>query len=105
MSIFTNEAYFKKGDKKVTDKFSNDYSNEADDDEYCEDEDCSLVCKKCGYEQYDEETVKCFKERFPNMYSYDIPYYCGACQDTANDEEYESMQKEMEGERVKEKIV
>ena len=48
MSIFTNEAYLKKGDKKVTVKFSNGY-NEDDDDEYRENDDCFLVCKKCGY--------------------------------------------------------
>ena len=60
-----------------------------------DDADHYLRCKKCGYKQFDQDTVNSFKERFPNMCSYDIPYYCGACQDTANDEEYEEMQAEM----------
>lgn len=59
-----------------------------------EEEDC-LVCKLCGHKQYANETVKAFKKRFPGIAAHDIPYYCGACQDAATDEEYEQMQREM----------
>ena len=39
----------------------------------------ALVCKKCGYKQYDEETIKGYKEVYPTMEEHDIPYICGAC--------------------------
>jgi hypothetical protein len=39
----------------------------------------ALVCKKCGYKQYDEETIKAYKEVSPTMEEHDIPYICGAC--------------------------
>ena len=55
----------------------------------------ALVCKVCGYEQTDEETLKVFKQRFPDMEEHDIPYYCGACLDNATDEEYEQMLDDM----------
>lgn len=47
----------------------------------------ALVCKKCGYKQYDDETVTELKKIFPKMDEHDIPYYCGACMDE-DDEEY-----------------
>ena len=40
-----------------------------------------LVCKKCGYKQYDDDTIECFKGEYPDMEEHDIPYVCGACQD------------------------
>ena len=40
-----------------------------------------LVCKICGYKQYDEETIEIVKNKYPDMEEHDIPYYCGACQD------------------------
>ena len=57
----------------------------------------ALVCKKCGYKQYDEETIKNFKCLQPNKEEHDITYYCGACMDTASDKEYEMMQYTMHG--------
>ncbi len=57
----------------------------------------SLVCLKCGYKQGDEETVAEFRKRFPGVEDHDIPYYCGACQDESDDEEYEDMVNEMSG--------
>lgn len=56
----------------------------------------ALVCKKCGYKQYNEECIQSFKEKFSNLEEHDIPYYCGACQDTATDEEYQKMVTEMQ---------
>ena len=41
----------------------------------------ALVCKECGYKQYDEETIKSYKDSQPHMAEHDIIYYCGACQD------------------------
>lgn len=41
----------------------------------------ALVCKICGYKQYDEETIKAYKEEYPDMEEHDIPYECGACMD------------------------
>lgn len=55
----------------------------------------SLICKKCGYKQSDPNTIKKFKNRFPDKEEHDIPYYCGACQDNATDQEYENMISEM----------
>lgn len=55
----------------------------------------ALVCKVCGYEQKDEEILKAFKQRFPDMEEHDIPYYCGACLDNATDEEYRHMLDDM----------
>lgn len=51
----------------------------------------ALVCKNCGYKQYDIDTIKKARERFPDMSEHDIPYFCGACLDGSSDEEYESM--------------
>ncbi len=45
----------------------------------------ALVCKICGYKQTDEETVQSMTEKFPNLEEHDIPYYCGACMDSAED--------------------
>lgn len=56
----------------------------------------ALICKVCGYKQTDEETLKVFKQRFPDMEEHDIPYYCGACLDNATDEEYEQMLDDMQ---------
>jgi hypothetical protein len=55
----------------------------------------ALVCKECGYKQYDEETIAETKKVFPDIEEHDIPYYCGACMDNATDEECEEMEKEM----------
>lgn len=41
----------------------------------------ALVCKECGYKQYDEETIKAYQNMFPNTEEHDIPYLCGACLD------------------------
>lgn len=57
----------------------------------------SLVCKKCGYKQSDSESIYWMQKRFPDMAEHDIPYYCGACQDEADDEEYRHMQLQMHG--------
>ena len=57
----------------------------------------SLVCKKCGYKQTDSETIVSAKKKFPGMEEHDIPYYCGACMDTANEEEYNNMMNETKG--------
>ena len=40
-----------------------------------------LVCKLCGYKQYDEETIAAMKRKYPDMEEHDMPYYCGACMD------------------------
>lgn len=55
-----------------------------------------LICKICGYKQYDTETITVFQKRFPQEESHDIPYYCGACLDNASDTDYEQMIEEME---------
>ena len=47
----------------------------------------ALVCKECGYKNYDDETIAELKKVFPNMEEHDIPYSCGACLDSANDGE------------------
>ena len=47
----------------------------------------ALVCKKCGYKQYDDETIEVMKQRFPDLEEHDIPYICGACIDNINEEE------------------
>lgn len=47
-------------------------------------EDCEeqfLVCKKCGYKQYDITTVLMYKVKYPGVPPYDIPYECCACMD------------------------
>ena len=58
-----------------------------------------LVCKCCGYKEYDVDTVKSFKKKFygKGLSTHDIPYYCGACQDNASSEEYIRMLVQMEG--------
>lgn len=57
----------------------------------------ALVCKRCGYKQYDDETIEVMKKRFPDLDEHDIPYYCGACMDNASDDEYMEMEQEMSG--------
>lgn len=57
----------------------------------------ALICKCCGYKQTDDETIVSMKKRFPNKEVHDIPYYCGACMDNANEDEYDNMTYEMEG--------
>ncbi len=57
----------------------------------------TLVCKRCGYKQYDEGTIDTLKSRFPGMKTHDIPYCCGACVDNASDEDYEEIEQEMSG--------
>lgn len=44
----------------------------------------ALICKECGYKQYDEETIHGYKKKFPYEEEHDIPYVCGACQDSNN---------------------
>ena len=61
----------------------------------------ALVCKLCGYKQYDIDTVKEARKIFPGVESHDIPYYCGACLENASDEEYAWMKADMTGEKVK----
>lgn len=39
----------------------------------------ALICKKCGYKQYNEETIRKYKKKFPTEEEHDIPYVCGAC--------------------------
>ena len=46
-----------------------------------------LTCKRCGYKQYDVETILTFKRRYPGMPEHDIPYICGACLDNESEEE------------------
>ena len=46
----------------------------------------ALVCKKCGYKQYDDETIEAMKKEFPDLEEHDIPYYCGACMDEDDDD-------------------
>lgn len=65
------------------------FGTEIEEDSGC------LVCKKCGYKQNDDETILVFRKLFPNIETHDIPYYCGACMDNADDDEYELMQKQM----------
>lgn len=57
----------------------------------------ALVCKKCGYKQYDEETIEYQKKIFPDLEDHDIPYYCGACLDEAGEQERIDMDQEMCG--------
>lgn len=54
----------------------------------------ALVCKKCGYKQYDDETIENMKKQFPDYAEHDIPYYCGACIGHMTEEEYRNMIKE-----------
>lgn len=58
-----------------------------------------LVCKKCGYKDSYEPTVRAFKNRFKGkgLSTHDIPYFCGACQDNASDSEYYWMEAQMSG--------
>ncbi len=55
----------------------------------------ALVCKKCGYKQTDEETLRELNKRFPELEEHDIPYYCGACMNEAGEQEYIDMEQEM----------
>lgn len=57
----------------------------------------ALVCKRCGYKQSDEDTINTLKSHFPSMETHDIPYYCGACMDYANDDERAEMEQKMSG--------
>lgn len=41
----------------------------------------ALVCKKCGYKQYDDATISAMQARYPGVEEHDIPYLCGACMD------------------------
>lgn len=58
-----------------------------------------LVCKQCGYRQYDVSTVKSFKKKFAGkgLATHDIPYFCGACVNNASDEDYAWMIVQMAG--------
>lgn len=40
-----------------------------------------LVCKECGYNQYDEETIEYYIRKYPGESTHDIQYICGACLD------------------------
>ena len=55
----------------------------------------ALVCKKCGYKQTDECVVQAMIKRFPKFEEHDIPYYCGACIDTASVQECIYMEQKM----------
>lgn len=55
----------------------------------------ALVCKKCGYKQTDEETVHEFTKSFPEFEEHDIPYYCGACMDGVDEQEFIHMEQKM----------
>ena len=57
----------------------------------------ALVCKKCGYNQTNEETVHELTKRFPDLEEHDIPYYCGTCMDEAGEQEHIEMEQEMCG--------
>lgn len=52
----------------------------------------ALVCKICGYKQYDEATIRVYKGKFPAEEEHDIPYVCGACQN-AEEEIKEDIEK------------
>ena len=43
--------------------------------------------------------IRAFKNRFKGkgLITHDIPYFCGACQDNASDEEYYLMEAQMNG--------
>lgn len=56
-----------------------------------------LVCKICGYKQNDTETLSTLLVRFPGLEEHDIPCYCGACMDKANEQERVNMEQEMCG--------
>ena len=58
-----------------------------------------LICKKCGFHQEDEMTIKYMKRKWPHTEEHDIYYFCGACLDNATDEEYENMMKLMDNPR------
>ena len=45
-----------------------------------------LVCKRCGYKQYDVYTVLCYKTKHPGIPAHDIPYVCGACMEQEDSE-------------------
>ena len=45
-----------------------------------------LTCKKCGYKQYDSDTIRLYRRRFPEMELHDIPYECAACRDPFDSE-------------------
>jgi len=46
--------------------------------------------------QRDLTTIISLRRRFPELKLIsEIPYYCGACQDTATDEEFDEMQAKM----------
>lgn len=46
----------------------------------------ALVCNRCGYKQYDEETIREYNKKFPSEEEHDIPYVCGACQNEEDKE-------------------
>lgn len=43
----------------------------------------ALIGKVCGYKQYDDKTIKVFRQKIVGVEEHYIPYYCGACQDNA----------------------
>lgn len=38
-----------------------------------------LICKKCGYKQYDRKVIESYKAEFPASPDNMIPYICGRC--------------------------
>ena len=52
-----------------------------------------LNCKKCGYKQYDPDTIATYRKCYPDMECHDIPYLCGACvdQEQNKDDIYDEM--------------
>ena len=45
----------------------------------------ALICKTCGFKQYDTSTIEVYRSEHPGVEEHDIPYCCGACQDNSND--------------------
>ena len=45
----------------------------------------ALVCKICGYKQYDQDTIQYYMKKFPNIDVHDIPYVCRACKDAESE--------------------
>ena len=46
----------------------------------------ALICRICGYKQYDEDTILAYRKKIPCFEEHDIPYVCGACLETNEDE-------------------
>lgn len=88
LASFFKDAFNVKVDDDMLVAFhigSGSEGKEDEDDE--EDEDEWLVCERCGYKQYDEQTIQSYKEKYPDTDAHDIPYVCGACMDTEEDDE------------------